>query len=129
MRSLWATLATLILQLRRLRVELLAVALLIGLLAITSFVFAAGPRLADRAWQSGLQYELRTATPAQRGLETVESTQLQLAGDADPALLAQAADFQRTELPATVRALVNGRSVVVTSLNFTVTSPPVDDQR
>jgi putative ABC transport system permease protein len=128
MRSLWATLATPILQLRRLRVELLAVALLVGLLAITSFVFAAGPRLADRAWQSGLQYELRTATPAQRGLETVESTQLQLSGDADAALLAQAADFQRSELPASVRSLVNGRSVVVTSLNFTVTSPPVDDQ-
>jgi len=128
MRSLWTTLATPILQLRRLRVEVLAVALLIALLTITGFVFAAGPRLADRAWENGLQYELRTATPAQRGLETVETTQLQLTGDADSALLAEAADFQRTALPASVRALVNGRSVVVTSLNFTVTSPPVGDQ-
>ena len=62
--------------LRRARVERGVLALLFVLVAVTSFVVTAGPRLLSRVADDGLRYEVETATPAARNLQFTAVGQL-----------------------------------------------------
>ena len=72
MRSLWAA----GLLLRRLRTELAMVVLLAVLVAGTSFVFAAAPRLLNRTFDAALQYAAKVARPADRNVSLVLDSQV-----------------------------------------------------
>jgi putative ABC transport system permease protein len=128
MRAFWAALAGPVLHLRRLRRESVAVALLVILLGATALVFSAAPRLANRAWQAGLHYELQTASPSQRGIEVVRTTGVRVGANPDASLLDAASSFASDQVPASVNRLITQTDVVVTSLLFTVTTVPTPDQ-
>ncbi len=55
--------------LRRLRSERAVTVLMFGLVAMTSFAVAAGPRLFNRVADEGLRYEAERATVAQRNIQ------------------------------------------------------------
>ena len=65
MRSMWAA----AFLLRRLRVEIGIALLIVGLVAATSLVFSAAPRLLDRVSDDGLRHEIETSGPVQRNLQ------------------------------------------------------------
>lgn len=64
MRALWAA----GLLLRRLRTELAMIALLCLIVASTSFVFAAAPRLLNRVFDDALRYAAQVARPSDRNV-------------------------------------------------------------
>ena len=68
MRSMWAA----AFLLRRLRVEIGIALLIVGLVAATSLVFSAAPRLLDRVSDDGLRHEVATSGPVQRNLQLVD---------------------------------------------------------
>lgn len=120
MRSLWAA----AFLLRRLRGET-GVALLVFLLvAATSFLFAAGPRLFERAADEGLRHDLGAATSLQRNIQLSANTQVP-PGGLPLARLLEVGDRLEEELPASIRAVLGGRGLMVTSPRFAVADAPI----
>ena len=111
--------------LRRIRAERGVAALLFVLVAVTSLVVAASPRLFDRVADAGLRYEADRATSAQRNLQFTTVDQISAGDDADV--------FDRVEgrgetllgrLPESVHRLIEARRYVVDLTRFRLTDPP-----
>jgi len=117
----WAASAAI---LRRSRVERGVLVLLFVLVAITSSVVTAGPRLLSRVADDGLRYEVRTATPAARNLQFTAVGQLPAQeGDALARVHARGDEIWG-RLPPTVQDVIDGRGLVVDSVRFALTEPP-----
>ena len=67
--------------LRRIRAERGVAILLFVLVAVTSFVVAASPRLFDRVADAGIRYEVARATSAQRNLQFTTVDQIRAEDD------------------------------------------------
>ncbi len=111
--------------LRRIRAERGVAVLLFVLVAVTSLVVAASPRLFDRVADAGLRYELDRATSAQRNLQFTTVDQISAGERGDV--------FDRVEsrgetllerLPESVHRLVEARRYVVDLTRFRLTDPP-----
>ncbi len=120
MRSLWAA----GLLLRRIRTELGMILLLFCVIAATSFLFAAAPRLFNRVSDDGLQYAARSASPAQRNLALGLVDRLSPGRDGGVAQVRAYGDQLATKFPAALAALISERSLRITSARFAVTDPP-----
>jgi putative ABC transport system permease protein len=108
--------------LRRLRAELPGVALIGVLVLGTSLIFAAAPRLFDRAADDALEHHLADAPPVQRSVQLSEVRQLT---DEDPmAGIDQEGNDFEAEFPAVVREVASGRDIAVTSARFGLDDPP-----
>lgn len=120
MRSLWAA----AFLLRRLRVEAGIALLIVALVAATSFVFAAAPRLLDRVADDGLRHELRIAGPVQRNLQL--STVSILAGEPGSfdAIRSLGEGFE-AEMAGVLRAAIGERPLAFTTYRFAVADPPI----
>jgi putative ABC transport system permease protein len=119
MRSLWAA----GLLLRRLRSERGIILLILVLVAATSTVFAAAPRLFNRAADAGLQQALRVAPASQRNVAMRLDARLD--PGADP--LAGARDFGdllASRIPASIATIVTDRFLVVTTARLLLPEPP-----
>ena len=119
MQSLWAA----GLLLRRLRSERGIILLIVVLVAATSTVFAAAPRLFNRASDASLQQALDVAQAAQRNVA------MRLDGSfepgADPLADARAyGDQLAARLPASIADVVSDRFVLVTSARLLLPEPP-----
>ena len=110
--------------LRRLRDETAVVALLFGLVTVTSLVVAAAPRLFDRVSDEGLRYAVAHATAAQRNLQFVGVDRLE-AGPGGPfdAITARGSSL-RGGLPDSVGAIVGADHFVIDLVRFRVAEPP-----
>ena len=95
------------LVLRRLRFDLGAAVTIVLLVALTSFLFAALPRLFERLSDRGIRYTLAHATEQARLARTVELGRVGSLAAVD----ARAADSQQA-LPPAFRALIGGRTFV-----------------
>ncbi len=120
MRSLWAA----GLLLRRIRTELGMILLLFCVIAATSFLFAAAPRLFNGVSDDGLQHAARSASPAQRNLALGLVDRLSPGRDGGVAQVRAYGDQLATKFPAALAALVSERSLRITSARFAVTDPP-----
>lgn len=120
MRSLWAA----GLLLRRIRAELGIVLLLFLVIAATSFLFAAAPRLFNRASDDGLRYAALAAAPVQRNVVLAQVASLSPGIAGDVAEVRAYGDRLAERFPASLDALISDRSLGVTSVRFAVASPP-----
>jgi putative ABC transport system permease protein len=110
--------------LRRVRVERGAMAVLFGLVAVTSFTVAASPRLFGRVADEGLRYAVDRATASQRNLQFSAVGQLP-AQQGDPLSRVRARGEELwNRLPEAVQSIVGDRGFVVDSVRFSLTAPP-----
>jgi putative ABC transport system permease protein len=117
-------LASIAFFLRRLRAERGAAVVIFGLVLITAFAFAAAPRLLNRVTDEGLRHEMATAATVEASLQFSRQGRIApAAGDALAEVAAEGAGPE-AELPASVRALVVDRSLVISTLRHFVLDPP-----
>ncbi len=120
MRGLWAA----GLLLRRLRTELAMIALLYLIVAMTSFVFAAAPRLLNRVFDDALGYAAQIARPADRNLAlTLDSMIIPGSSGGIGGVRAYGDDLVG-RLPGSVSGLASERVDRITSVRFYVAQPP-----
>jgi putative ABC transport system permease protein len=110
------------LLLRRLRNELGIVALICLLVAGTSFVFASVPRLFERVSNDALRYATSHATPVQRNIALSLNADLD-PGDGGVSGVRAFGDDLAAKFPASVKAIIAGRSLSVNSPRFFVPEP------
>ena len=109
--------------LRWLRAEAGLALLIVTLVGVTSFLFAAAPRLFNQVADEGLRHEVTTAAAQRRGIELTSTSTI--APFADPmAVIERQAGAAFDRFPATVQSLVAERRLVTTSARFTVIEPP-----
>lgn len=119
MRSLWAA----GLLLRRLRTERGIILLIFGLVAATSFVFAAAPRLFNRVSDDALRYAVRVAPASERNLTLGLASNLAPGPDGGVSGVRTYGDQLAEQIPTSVAALIAERSLRVTSVSFIVSDP------
>ena len=119
MRTVWAA----AFLLRRLRVELGVVLLIVGLVGVTSFLFAAAPRLFNLVADEGVRVAVHDAAPAAANIELSRQTVLPRFNDPLPVVVQQG-ENQLARFPGGVRALVTRQSIVATSPRFAIVDPP-----
>lgn len=114
-------LRTMVLLLRRLRAERGMVLLVFVLVAATTFMLAAAPRLLNRMSDDGLRHELGAALASQRNVQvsTVDLPAGRLANL--EAVEAQGAIHEET-FPGSLRGLISARSLAVESVRFQVSN-------
>jgi putative ABC transport system permease protein len=118
-RSLWAA----GLLLRRLRAERGIILLILVLVAATSTVFAAAPRLFNQASDAALQQALAVAPAVQRDVAMRRDTRLD--PGTDPLGGARGyGDELASRIPASIAALVSDRFLVVTTARLLLPDPP-----
>ena len=110
--------------LRRMRVERGTLLLLFVLVAVTSFVVAAGPRLFDRSADAGLRYEIAGATAIQRNLEFAMAGQVPAQVGNPFARVRARGDELWSRLPASAQAIIAGRGFMVETPRFLLADPP-----
>lgn len=112
------------LVLRRLRAERGLALLLLAVVASTSFLFAAAPRLLNRVADDGLASVVRAATPVQRDLTLAEvATSATPIGESVADVRAEG-DRLAGQFPPALAALVADRTLRITSVRFAVAKPP-----
>lgn len=102
--------------LRRLRFDPGPALAMLALVAVTCFVFAALPRLANNVADEGLRYMVSNSPTASRNVRVVETERVPVAAGADP-LAAVAERSARSEegLPPLLQDLIAGSTFVVRS--------------
>jgi putative ABC transport system permease protein len=122
-RSLWAA----GLLLRRLRTELGMVLLLFVVIAGTSFLFAAAPRLFNRAADDGLRGAMLAASAAQRNLVLADEARLSPGVDGGVSGVRAAGAQLAGRFPATLSGLISDRSLRLTTVRLSIGDPPSYD--
>ncbi|HYK95301.1 MAG TPA: hypothetical protein VE011_05455, partial [Candidatus Dormibacteraeota bacterium] len=121
MRSLWAA----GLLLRRLRNERGIVLLIVLLVASTSFVFAAAPRLFNRVSDAALRSIDQAARPADRNLALDLNSSLTPGIDGGVASVRAHGDKLAEQIPTALAAVISARSTRITTVRFYVPNPPL----
>ena len=119
MRSVWAA----GFLLRRLRAEVGVVALLVAMVALTSFLFAGAPRLFNLVADAALVDQLRSSPVTDRDIQL--SSISVPPGGPDPltAMDDIGAEYQQA-LPPSIGPLIGERHFSLTSIRFSVAEPP-----
>src|SRR3990170_5109919 len=110
--------------LRRIRAERGVAILLFVLVAVTSLVVAASPRLFDRVADAGLRYELDRATSTQRNLQFTTVDRIRAEEDDALANIADRGDDLMERLPESVGRLIEARGYVLDTTRFRLVDPP-----
>jgi putative ABC transport system permease protein len=119
-RSLWAA----GLLLRRLRAEPGMVLVLFLVMAATSFLFAAAPRLFNRVSDDGLRYAALAAPAFQRNVALALVSNLAPgSGGGVSGVRAEGEDLAE-QFPPTLASLISERSLLVTAARFSLLDPP-----
>ncbi len=120
MRPLWAA----ALLLRRLRGERGIAVLLFLVVAATSFLFAATPRLFNRVSDDALQYAVRTAPAGQRDLALLLASRIAPGPDGGVSGAQAYGEQLAAQLPPTLSGLLSAPSLRATTPRFYVSNPP-----
>lgn len=112
--------------LQRLRQDRMPALLLTLLVLVTAFLFAAAPRLFNQAADAGLRHHIASAQPVERSIQLGQVGRI--GGDATAGLqpIADAGQVLEADLPASIRELITGRSLIVESARWSVREPPVE---
>jgi putative ABC transport system permease protein len=120
MRSLWAA----GLLLRRLGNERGIVLLIVLLVAATSFVFAAAPRLFNRVSDDALRQAVRVAPPSQRNVALSLDSSIAPGSEGSVVAVRAYGEELAGHFPESVAALISDRRTRVTTVRFYVPDPP-----
>ncbi len=120
MRSLWAA----ALLLRRLRAERGIVLLILVLVAATSFVFAAAPRLFNRVTDGALRHTASVALPSLRNLGLGLDSSLDPGPGGGVSGVRAYGEQLSQDFPPSVAALISDRQLRVTTVRLYVPDPP-----
>ena len=124
-RSLWAA----ALLLRRLRAEVGVAVLLFILVASTSFVFSAAPRLFNSVSDDALRYAARVATVVQRSVGATLVSNIGAVPGEGVASVAAYGERVRSQLPASLLSLVADETMRISTVRLFVANPPSFDTR
>jgi putative ABC transport system permease protein len=119
-RSLWAA----GLLLRRLRTERGIILLILVLVGATSFVFAAAPRLLNRATDDALRHAARVAPPSVRTVALALDSSLDPGPDGGVSGVRATGERLAQGFPPSVAALISDRRLSVTTVRLYLTDPP-----
>lgn len=111
------------LLLRRLRTELAMILFVAVLVAGTSFVFAAAPRLLNRVFDAALQYAAQVARPADRNVSLVLDSQITPGSEGGITGLRSYGDDLAGHAPRSITALVANRADRFTTIRLYVPEP------
>jgi hypothetical protein len=115
--------------LRRLRSEAGVILLIFILVAGTSFVFAAAPRLFNRVSDDALSYAVRVATPLQRTIAAALTGNLS-AGDGDGVdTIRERGERVAEQFTPAIDSLISERLLRFSTIRFLVRDPPSYDTR
>ena len=120
MGSLWAA----GFLLRRLRDEVGVVALLVTLVAVTSFLFAGAPRLFNLVADGALVHQLRAASAVDRDLQ-LSSVSITPPGLDPRAALERVGEAYLAGFPDSIRELISERRYSATTPRFGIADPPL----
>ena len=120
MRAVWAA----GLLLRRLRDERGIILLTAGLVAATSFLFAAAPRLFNRVSDDALRFAAVSAPPTQRNVALAVTTRIEPGDDGAVGAVALRGDRLASAFPPSVTDLISERALRLTTVSFLVADPP-----
>ena len=109
--------------LRRLRAEVGVVALLVALVALTSFLFAGAPRLFNLVADAALVDQLRTAAVTDRDIQLSSTTVPPGGADSLAEMDRLGAEYQ-SAFPASIGPLIGERHYSITSVRFRIPDPP-----
>lgn len=119
MRTVWAA----AFLLRRLRSELGVVLLIAALVGVTSFLFAAAPRLFNLVADRGVRVAVVDAAPVGRNIEL--SRQFVVPSFNQPlAVIQRQGENELARFPESVRSLVREHHAIATSPRFSLVQPP-----
>lgn len=124
MTALWAA----GLLLRRLRSEAGIVLLIALLVGATAFVFAAAPRLFDRAADDALRFAATSAVPLQRNIALNMDAAIGPAGPGVDGPRAQGEDLTDGIAPS-IKRLIGSQSMRITAARMPITKPPKYETR
>ncbi len=111
-------------SLRQLRDERVSTVGVVGLVLVTSFVAAAAPRVFERVSDDALRRDIAAASASTRSLQLVRIERIDATPGADPMRAAEATgESLEAQIPPEIEALVTGRSLVVQTARWQVTSP------
>jgi putative ABC transport system permease protein len=124
-RSLWAA----GLLLRRLGTERGVILLIFVLVAGTSFVFAAAPRLFNRVSDDALQYAVRVASPVQRSISASFSGNIGVKAGDGVGPIRERGDGIAAQFSPAITNIVADRRLRFTSVRLIVLDPPSYETR
>lgn len=110
--------------LRRIRVEYGAALLVVLLVVVTSFAAASGPRLFNRVADEGLRYQVREASVVERNFLLSTVDRLPARGATGVERVQERGVALETQMPASVRQLIEARTFVIDSPRFGLADPP-----
>jgi putative ABC transport system permease protein len=116
------------LLLRRLRTELAIVGLIAVLVGGTAFVFAAAPRLFNRAADDALRYAAAKALPLQRNITLALDSQIDPGGHGVDGVVAKGQELTDGIAPSILN-LIGERALRITSPRVSILKPPKYDTR
>ena len=119
MHSIWAA----GFLLRRLRAEIGVVALLVALVALTSFLFAGAPRLFNLVADAALVDQLRSAAVTDRDFQ-LSSTAVPPGGDDPLGPIDEIGGVYQEAFPSSIGPLIGERRFSLTSPRFAIPEPP-----
>jgi putative ABC transport system permease protein len=119
-RSLWAA----GLLLRRIRTEWGIILLTLLLVAATSFLFAAAPRLFNRVSDEALRHAVRVTPAAQRNLALDLDSTIEPGAKGGVSGVSAYGEQLARQLPPSLAAVISNRQLRVTSVRLYVPDPP-----
>lgn len=121
MGSIWAAGVLL----RRLRSDVTLVVLLVALVALTGFVFAAAPRLFNRVADDALRHAVDNATYAERNLNLDMASAIEPGPAGSVGGVRDAGDELAQRFPPALAALISERTLRITAVRFLVQDTPI----
>jgi putative ABC transport system permease protein len=118
-RGIWAA----AFLLRRLRADVGVALLVLLVVGATAFLFAAAPRLLNRAADDGLRHDLSTARTSDRNIQ-ISLVAPGLAGTRSLEAMGTQQSAFLDQLPDDVRSVIAGTALSTESIRFTVTDAP-----
>lgn len=114
------------LLLRRLRTETGILLLLFALVALTSFLFAAAPRLLNRVSDDAVRYAVANASPVERDVWLYADGFIGAGTGGGASALQTYGEVREADFPVTIDGLVSNRVQGFTSVRFIVPQSIVD---
>jgi putative ABC transport system permease protein len=122
--ALRSVLTPVLLAARRIRADLPLTAAIFGVVLVTSFVFAAAPRVFQANADDGLQFAVAKASPFERNVEITQAGRIE-PSEQDPIGAVESAGTRLAQrFPESVREVVRDRRDAVETTRYTAVDPP-----
>lgn len=110
--------------LRRLRAERDLTLIVAGIVLLTTFVFAAIPRLFNEMADDGLRHAVTTANPLQRNIQMTQPGRIAATGDDPFSPVQQAGETFRENLAPSIQRIIGGSNYLVDTPRYRVFQTP-----